>query len=242
MTFYAAIRRLLTFIYFSADISTMTTGNREDYLINILRLTEGENTTKTTELAAFMGVSPASVTEMLKVLSNEGLVVYERYHGVRLTEEGLTYARLVRKKHHVIESFLINVLNVDGETAHKEACRMEHALSDESAIKMCQMMGTHVDSDCQICSTPCKAASSEGMNITASLSDLSPGERGIISHLKNDDSEVVKKLIIMGFIPGRELRLDPNPPCGNITIVNVENSVVALTAELASSVYIDTSG
>ena len=46
----------------------MTTGNREDYLISILRLTEGENNTKTTELAAFMKVSPASVTEMLKVL------------------------------------------------------------------------------------------------------------------------------------------------------------------------------
>ena len=219
----------------------MTTGNREDYLINILRLTEGENTTKTTELATFMNVSPASVTEMLKVLANEGLVEYERYHGVRLTDEGLTYARLVRKKHHVIESFLINVLNVDSETAHKEACRMEHALSDESAIKICQMMGTHVDSDCQICSTPCKAASSNGMNITASLSDLNPGERGIISHLKNDNSDVIKKLIIMGFVPGREIALDPSSD-DDITIVNVESSVVALTADLASSVYIDTSG
>jgi DtxR family Mn-dependent transcriptional regulator len=67
----------------------MTTGNREDYLINILRLTEGKNTTKTTELAAFMNVAPASVTEMLKVLANEGFVEYERYHGVMLTERGL---------------------------------------------------------------------------------------------------------------------------------------------------------
>ncbi|MCL2317669.1 MAG: hypothetical protein FWC44_01235, partial [Methanomassiliicoccaceae archaeon] len=51
----------------------MTTGNREDYLINILRLTEGIDTTKTTELATYMNVSPASVTEMLKVLAAEGL-------------------------------------------------------------------------------------------------------------------------------------------------------------------------
>ena len=45
----------------------MTTGNREDYLINILRLTEGETVAKTTELAGYMGVSPASVSEMIKV-------------------------------------------------------------------------------------------------------------------------------------------------------------------------------
>jgi len=220
----------------------MTTGNREDYLISILRLTEGENATKTTELAAFMSVSPASVTEMLKVLANEGLVEYERYHGVRLTEEGLSYARLVRKKHHVIENFLINVLNVDRATAHKEACRMEHALSDESAIKMCQMMGTSVDIDCQICSAPCKAASSEGINITTSLSDLSPGGHGVISHLKNSDSGVIKKLIMMGFVPGRELTLDAISPGDSTTIVNVGNSVVALNRDLASSVFIDTNG
>jgi DtxR family Mn-dependent transcriptional regulator len=218
----------------------MTTGNREDYLINILRLTEGKNSTKTTELATFMSVSPASVTEMLKALANEGLVEYERYRGVRLTDEGLAYARLVRKKHHVLESFLINVLNVDSETAHKEACRMEHVLSEASAIKICQMMGTPVDSDCQSCSTPCKAASSDGVDITASLSELNPGERGMISHLKNSDPKIVKKLIMMGFVPGRELVLDSIMPEDNMTIVNVEDSVVALSADLASSVFIDT--
>ncbi|MCL2296080.1 MAG: metal-dependent transcriptional regulator [Methanomassiliicoccaceae archaeon] len=218
----------------------MTTGNREDYLINILRLTEGENTTKTTELAVYMSVSPASVTEMLKALANEGLVEYERYHGVKLTEEGLAYARQIRKKHHVLENFLINVLNVDRMTAHEEACRLEHALSEESAIKMCQMMGTQVDSDCQSCSVPCKAASSAGTNITASLSDLNPGEHGVISHLRNNDSRVIKKLIMMGFVPGRELTLDSSLPEENMTVVCVENSVVALTADLASSVFIDT--
>jgi len=228
------------FIYIPTDTRTMTTGNREDYLINILRLTEGENNTKTTELADYMSISPASVTEMLKVLANEGLVEYERYHGVKLTEEGLTYARLIRKKHHVLESFLINVLNVDKMTAHNEACRLEHALSEESAIKMCHMMGMQADSDCQSCSIPCKAVSSGGTNITASLSDLNPGEHGVISHLRNSDSRVIKKLIMMGFTPGRRLTLDSSSPEENMTIVSIENSVVALTADLASSVFIDT--
>ena len=227
------------FIYNPTDTTVMTTRNREDYLISILRLTEGENTAKTTELAAFMDVSPASVTEMLKVLANEGFVEHERYRGVKLTEKGLSYARLIRKKHHVLENFLINVLNVDRMTAHNEACRMEHTLSEESAIKMCQMMGTKVDSDCQSCSDPCKALSPGGINITAPLSGLFPGEKGIISHLRNDDPAVVKKLIMMGFIPGRAVSLD-DAPSGSVTVVSVENTVIALPAELVSSVYVDT--
>ncbi|AIZ56583.1 transcriptional regulator MntR [Candidatus Methanoplasma termitum] len=219
----------------------MTTQNREDYLINILRLTEGENATRTTELASYMNIAPASVTEMLKILSSEGLVEYEKYHGVKLTEEGLDYARVIRKKHHVLENFLINFLNVDKTTAHNEACRLEHALSEESAIKMCQMLGIQVDSDCQSCSTPCNAVLSEGIRITASLSDLNPGEHGVISHLKNNDSKVIKKLMMMGFIPGRKLTMDPDPYSNNVTIVDLGESVVALPADLASSVFIDTS-
>ena len=168
----------------------MTTGNREDYLINILRLTEGEGVAKTTELATYMNVSPASVSEMIKVLAKEGLVNYEKYKGVSLTEEGLTYARQLRKKHHVLERFLTDYLNIDHKTAHEEACRMEHAISDESAIKMCHMMGTPVDSDCQSCKKPCKAVS-EGITKITPLNKLAQSESGRISHITSDDTEVV---------------------------------------------------
>ena len=218
----------------------MTTGNREDYLINILRLTEGEGITKTTELATFMKVSPASVSEMLKILAAEKLVEYEKYKGVKLTEEGLNYARQIRRKHHVLENFLVDVLNIDSETAHEEACRIEHTLSNESAIKMCQMLGTPADCDCQSCSEPCKAVSSLGVNITAALSDLSPGEKGTISHLKNDDPQVIRKLISMGFVPGRKLSTDEGSSGDGVRIVTIDDSVVVLDPKLTSSVYIDT--
>ena len=100
----------------------MSTDNREDYLINILRLTEGVGTVKTTEIANYMGVAPASVTEMLKTLSKEGLVNYERYRGVSLTEEGIAAAKNLRRKHHIMERFLTDVLEVDHQSAHDNAC------------------------------------------------------------------------------------------------------------------------
>lgn len=216
----------------------MTTGNREDYLINILRLTEGDGVAKTTELASFMNVSPASVSEMVKILANEGLVRYEKYKGMSLTEEGLNYARQLRKKHHVLEKFLMDYLNVDHATAHEEACKMEHAISSDSAIRMCHMMGTPVDSDCQSCVSPCKAASDGVMNVMP-LNRLALNESGRIIYIKSDDSEVVKKLISMGFVPGREISVETILSDGGPRILRMGDSSVALDYRLASFVYVD---
>lgn len=216
----------------------MTTGNREDYLINILRLTEGEGVAKTTELASYMGVSPASVSEMVKVLAKEGLVNYEKYKGVSLTDTGLTYARQLRKKHHVVERFLTDYLNVDHKTAHEEACRIEHAISDESAIKMCHMMGTPVDVDCQSCITPCKAVSEGIMNILP-LNKLAQSQSGRISHIKSEDTEVVKKLISMGFVPGREISIDAILSDGGPRVARMGSDTMALDYRLASCIYVD---
>lgn len=217
----------------------MTTGNREDYLINILRLTEGEGVAKTTELASYMGVSPASVSEMIKVLAKEGLVEYEKYKGVSLTEKGTTYARQLRKRHHVLERFLTDYLNVDHKTAHDEACRMEHAISDESAIRMCHMMGTPVDSDCQSCIKPCKASSNGIANIVP-LNRMALNEKGKITYISSDDTDVVKKLISMGFVPGREVSVETILSDGGPRIIRIGNSTMAIDYSLASRIFVDT--
>ena len=223
----------------NSDVGVMTTGNREDYLINILRLTEGEGVAKTTELAQYMDVSPASVSEMIKVLANEGLVKYEKYRGVSLTDDGLKYARQLRKKHHVLERFLIDYLNIDHKTAHEEACKMEHAISDDSAIKMCHMMGTKVDSDCQSCKSPCKVAS-DGETLIIPMNSMSQGESGKISYVRSEDSEVVKKLISMGFVPGRDVTIESILSDGGPRIVKMGNVSMALDNSLASNVLVDT--
>ena len=79
----------------------MSTDNREDYLINILRLTEGKGVVKTTELANYMNVSPASVTEMLKVLKNGRFCIAEK----NLSITGLA-ALVIQKRFAIITKVL----------------------------------------------------------------------------------------------------------------------------------------
>ena len=216
----------------------MSTDNREDYLINILRLTNGTGVVKTTELANYMQVSPASVTEMLKVLQKEGLVNYERYRGVSLTEEGNIKARNLRRKHHIMERFLTDVLEIDHKEAHDQACAVEHSISDDAANKMCRMMGTRVDSDCGTCTNPCHEIITD-MDPCKSVSELGQGEKGVISHLSSDDGAMVRKLVSMGFVPGREVELSASVSDRGARIIRIGETTIALDKSMASVIYVN---
>ena len=209
----------------------MTTGNREDYLINILRLTEKKPVAKTTELAAMMEVSAASVSEMLGTLAEEKMVSYQKYRGVSLTPRGREYAMHLRKKHHIMEDFLINVLDTDADSAHKEACKMEHVISDKSASKMCQMMGPK--EACDTCADVCTVKKE-----TITLTTMDPAISGTISHLKCAEPSQMRKLISMGFVPGKTVKKDrgsTNGPC----IVRIGDTNVALDSALMDMIFIN---
>jgi len=216
----------------------MTSDNREDYLISILRLSDGDKNVKTTELAAFMNVSPASVTEMTKTLANEGLVVYERYRGIRLSEEGMALARQIRKKHHVIENLLINCLGMDRQDAHDEAHKMEHSISDDTSIRICNMMGNPVDEDCAYCSDPCKRYSQGSSNLVQ-LNKMAKNKEGTIAYIKADNSEDIRKLNSIGFVPGRSVKIESILMDGGDRVIKIGDNMVALSYDLASSVYVD---
>ena len=211
----------------------MSSGSREDYLINILRLAGEDGTVRTSKLASFMGVAPASVTEMLRTLSDAGLVNYEKYKGVSLTEEGLETAQNIRRKHHIVERFLTDVLDMDHQAAHDEACLMEHAISEDSANKICRIIGARVDCDCKTCSNPCDREVSE-----MSVADMIPGQFGLISHLKSDDAAQVRKLLSMGFIPGRKIMLDSMHNNGP-RVVRIGETVIAIDQDLSKVVRLE---
>lgn len=216
----------------------MTSDSREDYLISILRLSDGDKNVKTTELAEFMNVSPASVTEMTKTLANEGLVVYERYRGIRLSEEGMAIARQLRKKHHVIEHLLVDCLGMDRQDAHDEAHKIEHSISDDTSIRICNMVGNPVDDDCQFCSDPCKRYSQGSTNIVQ-LNKMAKNKNGTIAYLKSDSSEDIRKLNSIGFVPGREVKIESILMDGGDRVIKIGDSMIALSYDLASSVYVD---
>lgn len=114
------------------------TSANEDYLESIYRIMcdqPGEAGVRSVDVAEQLGVSKASVNKALSTLKEGGYVDQTRYGRVELTESGRAYASDVWRRHRMLRAFLKVDLGVDAETADKEACLMEHALSHDTMLK-----------------------------------------------------------------------------------------------------------
>ena len=108
------------------------TASQEDYLKSIYILILHKNEARVTDIADYLQVSKASVNRALKSLKELGLVDYETYGEIKLTEKGKEEATNIIKKHNVLKAFLIQILNVNNETAEEEAKKMEEQLRKQS--------------------------------------------------------------------------------------------------------------
>jgi DtxR family Mn-dependent transcriptional regulator len=93
------------------------------------------------QLAAALGVTPGTATTMVKTLAESGLVEYEPYTGVALTDAGEKLAALVVRRHRVVELFLVRVMGYRWDEVHDEAEQLEHVVSDRLIDRMDEMLG-----------------------------------------------------------------------------------------------------
>lgn len=108
----------------------------QDYLEEILNLSARLETVRVTDIAERLNLTKASVSQALGQLRAKGLIIQDRYGPVELTERGRYYGKVVRRRHEVLRSFLTEVLKLDRETAEKDACQMEHAVSGETIERL----------------------------------------------------------------------------------------------------------
>lgn len=94
-----------------------------------------ESPIRSVDVATKLGVSKASVNKAVNALKEKGLVDQPYYGDITLTADGYEYGRAVLDRHHLLFVFLTKALGIPDEQADKEACLMEHAISDESYMK-----------------------------------------------------------------------------------------------------------
>jgi DtxR family Mn-dependent transcriptional regulator len=128
------LREVLFFRGFFVILNNMTQ-SMEDYLEMVSFLAD-EGVVRLTDIATRLGFTKSSVHSALKVLSERGLVEHKRYSPVSLTSKGLALALEIRERHNLIKNFLIHTLGVASETAERDACKMEHILSEETLDKI----------------------------------------------------------------------------------------------------------
>ncbi|NLM19256.1 MAG: metal-dependent transcriptional regulator [Clostridiaceae bacterium] len=99
--------------------------SREDYIIAIYRLTKRADFVNSVTIAKKLGVSRASVSEMVKKLCEDGLINFEQ-NKISLTESGMVKARNIISCHRLWEYFLTEILGMSYDVAHEQADLLEH--------------------------------------------------------------------------------------------------------------------
>ncbi len=178
----------------------------ENYLKAIYKLQElkGE-AINTNSIASAMDTKAASVTDMIKKLSDKKLLKYQKYKGVQLTETGKRIAIDTVRKHRLWETFLHNKLSFTWDEVHEIAEQLEHIRSKDLVDRLDKYLGypTHDPHGDPI-------PMSNGVIKTSNfilLSEMAAGESGIISGVVNHSSLFLQHLQKNELILGKNIRV-----------------------------------
>ncbi len=218
----------------------MPTLSMEDYLKALYHLERQAPRVSTTALARWLGIAPASATEMLRRLAawQPPLVHYTPRRGATLTPAGREAALRVIRKHRLLERFLHDILGFPWDAVHAEAERLEHAASDEFIRRLAAWLGD-------------PAYDPHGHPIPGPDLRLPPlsdrplaqapvGARLTISRVSDRDPALLRRLADLGLHLGRRVRLLERTPYDHLLHLRLEpeGSAVVVGPRLAQAIFV----
>ncbi len=118
------------------EIKLELTENLEDYIFDIYEILKEAPIVRVKDIAKRREVKLSSVVVAAKSLAEKGLINYQKYGYITLTEKGLEIAKSIENRKRVLYKFLTEILKVNHESALKDAHKMEHDLSEETIGKI----------------------------------------------------------------------------------------------------------
>ena len=219
-----------------ADNDSLT-GPVEDYLKAIYEIGRGSVSVATTDIAQKLSLTAASVSGMVRRLADQGLLSYERYRGVTLTDTGRRAALRTIRRHRVIESYLSQALDYPWDRVHDEAERLEHAASDELVNRMATAIGEPV-----VDPHGAPIPSREGMmdeTIHLSLAELDEGNGARVVQVSDDDPEMLRYLGELAIVPGTEVIVVSKAPYEGPITLRVAGNRLSIGPALAAQVRVE---
>ena len=220
-----------------AEQDEMLTGPVEDYLKAIYEIGRGTVAVATNDIAQRLNIAPASVSGMVRRLADQGLLGYERYRGVTLTDAGRRAALRTIRRHRIIESYLSSALEYPWDRVHDEAERLEHAASDELVDRMAKAIGEPV-----VDPHGAPIPSREGLvdeTEYLTLDELGAGYGARVVRVSDDDPEMLRYLAELEIIPGAELVVVSRAPYQGPISLRIAGHLLAIGPALAGQVMVE---
>ncbi len=185
----------------------------ENYLKGLFQLANEAGETGVNELSRHLGIKMPTVNSMVKRLAEKGLVHYESYRPLRLTEKGIVEAALIIRKHRLTEMFLVEKMGFGWERVHEIAEQVEHIQAPEFFDRMDAILGFPT-TDPHGAPIPDKLGKMPALN-RVKLSDCQPGDLLRLAMVTHTPAEFLKFLDSRGLSIGEKLRVKSMLPAAD---------------------------
>src|ERR1700712_2909738 len=214
----------------------MNTFTEENYLKAIYHLSLQSVSVSTNQIAASLNTKAASVTDMLKKLSDKELINYAKYQGVTLTPAGEKIAISIIRKHRLWEYFLVEKLNFKWDEVHDVAEELEHIASKELIDRLDNFMGNpkydpHGD----------PIPDSNGkfkVHELKPVSTLIVNESGIVSGVRDHSAAFLQYLEKMQLIIGKKIKVTEINDYDHSVILVADDKKIQISREVANNLLI----
>lgn len=215
----------------------MTTKAEEDYIKAIYKIADRDRrAVATNAIAGQIGTSAASVTDMIKRLSDKKLVNYEKYHGVTLTEDGRALATSLVRKHRLWEVFLVEKLQFRWNEIHDIAEELEHLDSTELINRLDAYLGfprfdPHGD----------PIPSIEGkftLRNQVILAEVQTGTSVTVVGVREHDDSFLTHLDDMGLSLTRNLEVIEKYGYDDSMLIEVEGTQRTISSKVSRNIYV----
>lgn len=211
--------------------------SKENYLKAIFHLQEEDGVVTTNDLARELDTRAASITDMLKKLKTQKLLLYEKYQGFRLSPEGRRMALQIIRKHRLWESFLVDKLDFGWEEVHEIAEELEHISSKKLIDRLDEFLGfpksdPHGD---PIPDANGKISIKKQMN----LMELKAGVPATVCNISDQSAEMLELLKHKGIALGTKLEIKKKFLFDNSIELKLRSMTsITISESVARNVYV----
>ena len=218
----------------------MPTPNIEDYLKQIYKLQSTEKRVSTSSLAGRLSIAPASVTDMVKKLSEQGFLRHTPYRGVELTEKGRKHALRIVRRHRLWEVLLVELLGFPWDEIDREAERLEHSTSEQLERKIDEVLG-HPKTDPHGDPIPTEDGELKEASLK-SLADIELGQSCRIRRVSDASPEVLKYVAKLGLSLKKRIVVKERVEFDGSLLVGIGSQECYVSQKLAHNIFVEPIG
>ena len=218
----------------------MPTSNIEDYLKQIYKLQSTDKRVSTSSLAGRLSIAPASVTDMVKKLSEQGFLRHTPYRGVELTEKGRKHALRIVRRHRLWEVLLVELLGFPWDEIDREAERLEHSTSEQLERKIDEVLG-HPKTDPHGDPIPTEDGELKEASLK-SLADIELGQSCRIRRVSDASPEVLKYVAKLGLSLKKRIVVKERVEFDGSLLVGIGSRECYVSQKLAHNIFVELIG